>query len=83
MTDFDKNISFMIQHKIVLVSKTVQLSIVKTSKTYVFKFFAKHYLNFASFFRLGSVAGPVIQATGRPEIEDGLRSGSLLRMISR
>jgi hypothetical protein len=28
--------------------------------------------------RLGSVAGPVIQATGRSEFEDGLGSGDLL-----
>jgi hypothetical protein len=29
-------------------------------------------------FRLGSVAGPVIQATGRSEFEDGLGSGDFL-----
>jgi hypothetical protein len=30
------------------------------------------------FFRLGSVAGPVIQATGRSEFEDGLGSGDFV-----
>jgi hypothetical protein len=30
------------------------------------------------FFRLGSVAGPVIQATGRSEFEDGLASGDFV-----
>ena len=34
-------------------------------------------------FQLGSVAGPVIQATGRLESEDGLRTGVLLHMGSR
>ena len=33
--------------------------------------------------QLGSVAGPVIQATGRLESEDGLRTGVLLHMGSR
>ena len=34
-------------------------------------------------YQLGSVAGPVIQATGRLESEDGLRTGVLLHMGSR
>jgi iron complex outermembrane receptor protein len=29
------------------------------------------------------VAGPVIQATGRPEFEDGLRTGVLLCIVTR
>ena len=33
--------------------------------------------------QLGSVAGPVIQATGRLVSEDGLRTGVLLHMGSR
>ncbi len=37
----------------------------------------------ATDFQLGSVAGPVIQATGRLESEDGLRTGVLLHMGSR
>ena len=39
--------------------------------------------NFRYDFQLGSVAGPVIQATGRLESEDGLRTGVLLHMGSR
>ena len=31
---------------------------------------------------LGSVAGPVIQATGRPDFEDGSRTGSTVEVIS-
>ena len=41
------------------------------------------YKKCASIFQLGSVAGPVIQATGRLESEDGLRTGVLLHMGSR
>ena len=33
--------------------------------------------------KLGSVAGPVIQANGRLEFEDGLRTGVLLHCVSR
>ena len=33
-------------------------------------------------FQLGSVAGPVIQATGRLESEDGLRTGVLVQISS-
>jgi hypothetical protein len=41
-------------------------------------FFRKPQLTQNSvFFRLGSVAGPVIQATGRSEFEDGLGSDDL------
>ena len=39
--------------------------------------------NCVSYFQLGFVAGPVIQATGRLESEDGLRTGVLLHMGSR
>ena len=39
--------------------------------------------NYVSYFQLGSVAGPVIQATGRLESEDGLRTGILLHIGSR
>ena len=35
------------------------------------------------FYKLGSVAGPVIQANGRLEFEDGLRTGVLLHCVSR
>ena len=35
------------------------------------------------FHKLGSVAGPVIQANGRLEFEDGLRTGVLLHCVSR
>ena len=35
-----------------------------------------------SFIKLGSVAGPVIQATGRLEFEDALRPGGLLRPMT-
>ena len=35
------------------------------------------------FCKLGSVAGPVIQANGRLEFEDGLRTGVLLHCVSR
>jgi len=38
---------------------------------------------FSLHFRLESVAGSVIQATGRPVFVDGLRSGVLLHMTSR
>ena len=34
-------------------------------------------------YKLGSVAGPVIQANGRLEFEDGLRTGVLLHCVSR
>ena len=40
------------------------------------------YENFRPLFQLGSVAGPVIQATGRLESEDGLRTGVLLYTVS-
>ena len=40
-------------------------------------------MKFRNDFQLGSVAGPVIQATGRLESEDGLRTGVLLHMGSR
>ena len=40
-------------------------------------------VKFRNDFQLGSVAGPVIQATGRLESEDGLRTGVLLHMGSR
>ena len=33
--------------------------------------------------KLGSVAGPVIQANGRLSFEDGLRSGGLLYCVSQ
>ena len=33
--------------------------------------------------KLGSVAGPVIQANGRLSFEDGLRSGGLLCCVSQ
>ena len=41
----------------------------------------KHSNTFVSswFHKLGSVAGPVIQANGRLEFEDGLRTGVLLQ----
>ena len=39
--------------------------------------------NCVSYFQLGFVAEPVIQATGRLESEDGLRTGVLLHMGSR
>ena len=34
------------------------------------------YWNFRGIYRLGSVAGPVIEANARPELEDGLRAGA-------
>ena len=45
----------------------------------------KHSNTFVSswFHKLGSVAGPVIQANGRLEFEDGLRTGVLLHCVSR
>ena len=44
----------------------------------------KHSNTFVSrwFHKLGSVAGPVIQANGRLTFEDDLRSGGLLCFIS-
>jgi hypothetical protein len=39
---------------------------------------AKFDHDLRSFLRLGSVAGPVIQATGRSEFEDGLGSGDFV-----
>jgi hypothetical protein len=36
------------------------------------------YTSLTLFYRLGSVAGPVIQATGRSEFEDGLGSGDFV-----
>ena len=38
--------------------------------------------DFHSFCWLGSVAGSVIQAIGRPEFEDGLRTGVLLHCVT-
>ena len=35
-----------------------------------------------TFWRLGSVAGPVIQATGKSEFEDGLRPGDFVSDFS-
>ena len=39
--------------------------------------------NFGLFWWLGSVAGPVIEANARPELEDGLRTGALLYFVLR
>ena len=41
------------------------------------------YWNFRCIYRLGSVAGPVIEANARPELEDGLRAGALLPDVAR
>ena len=41
------------------------------------------YLNFQRIYWLGSVAGPVIEANARPELEDGLRAGALLPDVAR
>ena len=40
-------------------------------------------LKFITDIKLGSVAGPVIQANGRLSFEDGLRSGGLLYCVSQ
>ena len=45
-------------------------------------YFAKNDLKIMKARKLGSVAGPVIQANGRLTFEDDLRSGGLLCFIS-
>ena len=41
------------------------------------------YWSFRNIYRLGSVAGPVIEANARPELEDGLRAGAPLPDVAR
>jgi hypothetical protein len=46
-------------------------------------FFQLRLCGTKSFFKLGSVAGPLIQANGRLSFKDDLRSGGLLYCVSQ
>ena len=63
-------------------SFTSAIDIYKQVKKDIFDFKNKMSKNVKNN-QLGSVAGPVIQATGRLVSEDGLRTGVLLHMGSR
>ena len=50
----------------------------------IFLTWLKNWIGYVyHFYQLGSVAGPVIQATGRLQFEDGLRTGVLLCIVTR
>ena len=64
---------FQLRHSILSTTLTTA-----DEKCMHLNFFHISYQNIQGGFRLGTVAGPVIQAIGRPDFEDVTRAGGLL-----